>query len=193
MLDKKMSDVEICSLACELELKYNPYCGYQDPYGCGVGGFKRIEFYPKDRVTYDFLPSSFFDPYDMHLIFTGVTRNSKSILKDVSQNLDKVEALLPIVDEAYDAIIGGNCHKVLDLINESWEQKKKTSSIIVENEKIQSMDKELYFNSTVISHKLCGAGNGGFFLVFSSKGGLKVPYHCVKIDVEPNGVTGKVL
>ena len=129
----------------------------------------------------------------MHLIFTGVTRNSKSILKDVSQNLDKVEALLPIVDEAYDAIIGGNCHKVLDLINESWEQKKKTSSIIAENEKIQSMDKELYSNSTVISHKLCGAGNGGFFLVFSTKGGLKVPYHCVKIDVEPNGVTGKVL
>ena len=191
MLDKKMSDVEICSLAYKLELKYNPYCGYQDPYGCGVGGFKRIEFYPKDRVTYDFLPSSFFDPYDMHLIFTGVTRNSKSILKDVSENLDKVEALLPIVDEAYDAIIKGNCHKVLNLINESWEQKKKTSSIIAENEKIQSMDKELYSNSTVISHKLCGAGNGGFFLTFSEKNSLTIPYSSVKIYVVPEGVKGE--
>ena len=186
-----MTDIELCEMAYQLELIMNPYCGYQDPYGCGVGGFKRIEFYPKDRVTYDFLPSSFFDAFDMHLIFTGVTRNSKSILKDVSQNLDKVEALLPIVDEAYDAIIEGNCSKVLDLLNESWEQKKKTSSSIAENETIQSMDKELYSNSSVIAHKLCGAGNGGFFLVFSTKGGLKIPYHSVKIDISSSGVSGR--
>tara|TARA_Y100001937_G_scaffold20727_1_gene28938 strand:+ start:12583 stop:13530 length:948 start_codon:yes stop_codon:yes gene_type:complete len=190
MFDKKMSDVEICSLAYELELKYNPYCGYQDPYGCGVGGFKRIEFYPKDRVTYDFLPSSFFDEYDIHLVFTGITRNSKIILKDVSQNLDKVEALLPIVDQAYNAIKNNNCEKVFDLLNESWEQKKKTSSSIVENKIIQTMDKELYFNSSVIAHKLCGAGNGGFFLVFSTKGGLKIPYHSVKINISSDGVSG---
>ena len=191
MLDKKMSDVEICSLAYELELKYNPYCGYQDPYGCGVGGFKRMEFHRNDRVTYDFLPSSFFDAYDMHLIFTGVTRNSKTILKDVSQNLDKIEALLPIVEEAYAAIIEGNCSKVLDLLNDSWEQKKKTSSSIAENETIQTMDNELYSNSSVKAHKLCGAGNGGFFLVFSDKGGLKIPYHSVKIDISSGGVSGR--
>ncbi len=191
MLDKKMSDVEICSLAYELELKYNPYCGYQDPYGCGVGGFKRMEFHRNDRVTYDFLPSSFFDPYDMHLIFTGVTRNSKTILKDVSQNLDKVEALLPIVEEAYSAIIEGDCHKVLSLLNDSWEQKKKTSSSIAEYETIWNMDQELYSNNSVIAHKLCGAGNGGFFLVFSTKGGLKIPYHSVKIDISSDGVSGR--
>ena len=190
-LNNSITENDACKLAYTLERIYNPYCGYQDPYGCGVGGFKRIEFYPKDRVTYDFLPSSFFDAFDMHLIFTGVTRNSKSILKDVSQNLDKVEALLPIVDEAYDAIIEGNCSKVLDLLNESWEQKKKTSSSIAENETIQSMDKELYSNSSVIAHKLCGAGNGGFFLVFSTKGGLKIPYHSVKIDISSSGVSGR--
>lgn len=41
-LNNQMTDVEICKLAYELELKFNPYCGYQDPYGCGIGGFKRI-------------------------------------------------------------------------------------------------------------------------------------------------------
>ena len=46
-------------------------------------------------------------------------------------------------------------------------------------------------NETVISHKLCGAGNGGFFLVFSKKNTLKIPYGCVKIDVESNGVYGQ--
>lgn len=189
-LNRNMSNVEICSLAYSLEKKFNPYCGYQDPYGCGVGGFKRIEFYPNDRVTYDFLPSSFFDPFDMHLIFTGVTRNSKNVLKDVSENLDKVEKLLPIVDEAYDAILNNNHTKVFDLFNQSWEEKKKTSDIITENETIKVMDKELNLNDSVLCHKLCGAGNGGYFLAFSKKGDLNIPYHSVKIDISPEGVSG---
>ena len=48
-------------------------------------------------------------------------------------------------------------------------------------------------NETVCAHKLCGAGNGGFFLTFSEKNTLKIPYECVKITVEPSGVTGKIL
>lgn len=189
-LNKNMSNVEICALAYSLERKFNPYCGYQDPYGCGVGGFKRIEFYPKDRVTYDFLPSSFFDPFDMHLIFTGVTRNSKNVLKDVSENLDKVKNLLPIIDEAYDAILKNNHSKVFELFQQSWEEKKRTSTIITENETIKLMDSELASNSTVLCHKLCGAGNGGYFLAFSERGQLNIPYHSVKIDISLNGVSG---
>ena len=191
LCDKRMSEVEICTLAYNLERKFNPYCGYQDPYGCGVGGFKRIEFYPKDRVTYDYLPSSFFDPYDIHLIFTGVTRNSKGVLKDVSCNLDKVKHLLPIVDEAYDAIVNEDHERVFNLMNDSWEQKKKTSFTITENETIQEMDYQLSSNKTVLSHKLCGAGNGGFFLTFSEKGQLNIPYHSVKIEVSSQGVSGQ--
>ena len=75
-------------------------------------------------------------------------------------------------------------------MSESWEQKKKTSSIITENETIQKIDNELCANSTVLSHKLCGAGNGGFFLTFSEKGMLNIPYYCVKIDVSSQGVSG---
>ena len=33
----------------------NPYCGYQDPYGCGVGGFKKIEIKRGGIVRYNFL------------------------------------------------------------------------------------------------------------------------------------------
>lgn len=189
-LGKSMSDVEICSLAYKLEQQFNPYCGYQDPYGCGVGGFKRIEFYSNNRVTYDYLPSSFFDPFDMHLVFTGVTRNSKNVLEDVSNNLDKVKNLLPIVDEAYDCIISNDHERIFKLLNKSWEEKKKTSSIIAQNKTIKEIDKELYENKTVLSHKLCGAGNGGFFLVFSEKDKLNIPQHSVKISVSSEGVSG---
>ena len=55
------------------------------------------------------------------------------------------------------------------------------------------MDKAIEENETVLAHRLCGAGNGGFFLTFSKKNTLKLPFHCVKVDIEPNGVIGKIL
>ena len=58
---------------------------------------------------------------------------------------------------------------------------------------IREMDAELFDNKSVFAHKLCGAGNGGFFLTFSRKGQLNIPFDCVKIDVETKGVTGKEL
>lgn len=188
---KAMTDTEICRLAYLLELKFNPYCGYQDPYGCGVGGFKRIEFFNIHSIKYEFLPTEFFESYDTHLIFTGVTRNSKTILKKVSDNLDKVKPLLKTVDEAHKNLIDKNYEGVLGQLNKSWKQKKKTSSSITENETIQEMDKELSGNPSVLAHKLCGAGNGGFFLTFSKPGELTIPYDNVSIDVTTSGVYGK--
>jgi len=188
-----ITDNDVCKLAYRLERIYNPYCGYQDPYGCGVGGFKRIDFFGESSVRYEFLPSTIFDYFDIHLLFTGVTRNSKKILKNVTENLDKIQPLLETADRAYQTLIDDDYDEFMYLMNESWEQKKRTSSSIAENETIVSMDGNLKENQTVVSHKLCGAGNGGFFLTFSKKDTLKVPYHCVKIGVEPNGVSGKVL
>ena len=55
------------------------------------------------------------------------------------------------------------------------------------------MDKEVSLNNTVIAHKLCGAGNGGFFLVFSEINKIKIPYNKVKIGVNTIGVQGNIL
>jgi len=185
------TDTEICSLAYVLELKFNPYCGYQDPYGCGVGGFKRIEFYDINTIKYEYLPTDLFDHYDTHLVFTGVTRNSKKILKSVTGNLDKIKPLLKIVDHAYDYFKEKDYKHILKELNKSWEQKKKTSSSIAENDHIQDMDKVLSNNDSVVAHKLCGAGNGGFFLVFSETNTLNIPYENVKIKVVSDGVKGE--
>ena len=190
-LGKSITDNDACKLAFELERIYNPYCGYQDPYGCGVGGFKRITFMSDNLVTYEFLSTDIFDHYDIHLVFTGVTRNSKRILKNVTDNLDKVKPLLETCDDAYKILIGGDYDKFLYLLGKSWSQKKNTSLTIVENETIREIDSILEDNDTVCAHKLCGAGNGGFFLTFSQKNTLTIPYESVKIDVETDGVYGK--
>ena len=189
-LDKSITDNDACKLAYHLERTYNPYCGYQDPYGCGVGGFKRINFMGDNSVTYEFLPTDLFECYDTHLVFSGVTRNSKGILKKISKNLDKVKPLLKTCDKAYDTLMKENLDKFLFLLGNSWHQKKETSPSIAECDTIIEIDHVLEKNDTVCAHKLCGAGNGGFFLVFSEKDTLNIPYDCVRITVEPNGVYG---
>jgi len=189
-LNQQMTDIEICKLAYELELKFNPYCGYQDPYGCGIGGFKRIEFIKGGIVKYNFLSTKLFDLYDTHLVFTGVTRNSKNVLEDVTNNIDKSQPLLKTLENSYSSLLENNYKKFLDYLNQSWIQKKKTSSIITENSIIKEIDFESNKNETVIAHKLCGAGNGGFFLVFSEKEKLNISYQSVKINITPNGISG---
>lgn len=191
--DLQLTDIEICELAYRLEREFNQYCGYQDPYGCGIGGFKKIDFERGEIVKYNFLPTHLFDRYDVHLVFTGVTRNSKNVLQDVTDNIDKAFPLLNTVEEAYSALIEKDYPLFLKLLNRSWEEKKNTSSTITQNKNIQDIDKVLLENKTVVAHKLCGAGNGGFFLTFSEKNELKIPYECIRIDVESNGVIGNKL
>ena len=116
-----MTESEICKLAYELERIYNPYCGYQDPYGCGVGGFKRIEFMNDDCIKYEFLSTELFDKYDTHLVFTGVTRNSKKILKNVTDNLDKVKPILTTVAFAYQSLIQKDYELFFGYMNQGWQ------------------------------------------------------------------------
>jgi len=186
-----MMESDICKLAYKLERIYNPYCGYQDPYGCGVGGFKRIEFINDDCIKYEFLSTELFDKYDTHLVFTGVTRNSKKILKNVTDNLEKVKPILTTVASAYQSLIQKDYQFFFKYLNRGWQQKKETSSSICENEIIKEIDYLLENDSSVLAHKLCGAGNGGFFLVFSDKDNLNIPYESVKINLSPEGVCGE--
>ena len=109
-MNQDPSDIEICKLAHELELKINPYCGYQDPYGCGIGGFKRIEFEKGGIIKYDFLSEDLFKHYDMSLIFTGITRDSKKVLKSVTDNIHKCRPLLRTADRAFDSLLKNLWH-----------------------------------------------------------------------------------
>ena len=190
-LNIPIKEHDVCKLAYKLERTYNPYCGYQDPYGCGVGGFKRIEFLSASRIRYEYLPTDIFNNYDTHLVFTGVTRNSKKILKNITENLDKVTPVLKKVDVAYNNLLAKKYSNFLEDLKEGWKKKKETSDSITSNKKIKEIDNELESNGTVIAHKLCGAGNGGFFLTFSEKNSLTIPYSSVKIYVVPEGVKGE--
>jgi galactokinase/mevalonate kinase-like predicted kinase len=126
-------------------------------------------------------------------MFTGVTRNAEDVSADVTKNLHKIKPLLKTADQAFDTLLQKDYDKFLHLMKKSWEQKKETSSVITQNQVIKDMDKVLGENDTVLAHRLCGAGNGGFFLAFSKRGTLDVPYDAVRVHVTPQGVSGVII
>jgi len=195
--NQKLSNYEICQLSYILEKKFNPLTGYQDPFGCGIGGFKRLDFSVKGEVTLSSLDNLFFKPYDMYIVHTGLSRRSTEVLKTI--NPDRSLLLLDIVDEMYDAIQNNNHVHFLQMVNDGWKIKKSLSKKIIENSRIIEMDTILEADREILAHRLLGAGDGGYFLFFTRKNvpiqnlenklGIKI----LKIDVCNEGISGHVI
>ena len=181
----KMSNFEISKLAMELERKFNPLLGYQDTYGCGVGSLKRMDFKINEFPKITYLPVGLLESMDMYAVFTGVTRSSTEVLKSVGVSDDK--SLLHLVDDMESCLKDGDRERFIRVIKEGWKVKKSTSESIASNEIIKEMDKLYEEDKRVLCHRLCGAGNGGFFLIFCEKGaiidfGKKTFYKKINID-----------
>jgi galactokinase/mevalonate kinase-like predicted kinase len=187
MRGKSISEFEICKIAEIIEKKFNPLVGQQDFYG-SMGGLKEINFYKDKDVEIKFLNTQIFEELDMYLIYTGVTRSSTNILEGI--DIDKSYTLLRDVDDLQTAI--NKCDTTLfnSIINRSWENKKNTSNQICENKFLIEMDNILANDSRVLSHKLCGAGNGGYFLIFTNKNSnVEADYiNIKKVGISPSGL-----
>jgi D-glycero-alpha-D-manno-heptose-7-phosphate kinase len=162
------SDFEICRIALEIERRFNPLTGYQDSYGSGIGGFKRIDF-PKDRrPLFRYLDVAFLEKrYDMYLINTGIKRSSTTVLQTV--NVDKSLPLLALVDDLEKAMEANDYDTFEGILNEGWMKKKATSSLIADDPHIRQMDEAFSHSKRVHGVKLCGAGGGGYFLILCDK------------------------
>lgn len=183
LLQLNMSILEICKIGIEIERKFNPMTGMQDIYGCAVGGFKRIDFY-KDRVDFKSLDSSILEKFDKYLVDTKLIRSSTDILSNI--NLLESKKLLKYVDEMETNVL--NQEVFCSIINQSWEQKKKMSSLIT-NETIKEMDDTFKNDENVKAVRLCGAGGGGYFFLLTTKN-FKLPekYESHKIEINNEGL-----
>lgn len=181
-----LSDIECTAKAHVLEKVINPLLGQQDVFGCGIGGFKKIEFTQNGLPKYTFLPTSFFNYYVPFLVFTGITRNSTNVLKTV--NVPDNDTFNPLVYESEQMILNGNYDKFLRLIKSGWNEKKKTSKNVLEDQSLKDLDEYLDKYPGCVAHKLCGAGNGGFFLAFFEPKNLPKEHRFVKVDLSNSGV-----
>jgi len=178
-----LSQYDIAVLAYNIEKRFNLFVGYQDPFGCALGGLKRLEFFKDKSPTVRYLPSEIFNSFNMYLLYTGINRKSQDILSTL--DTDKTKELLPEVDKLEQSIVYNNLDDFCNIIKRSWEIKKATSPKILNNPKLYSLDEYL------LENKICGAGGGGFFVVFTEKDYDFVNYNpkvSVQIDICNNGV-----
>ena len=92
------------------------------------------------------------------------------------------------MDELQRKIVFKDSSGICDVLNDGWEKKKKTSSLI-SNEKINELDKRFLLDNSIKGVKLCGAGNGGYFFILSDS--VIKDKNFMKIDIENIGVVSK--
>jgi D-glycero-alpha-D-manno-heptose-7-phosphate kinase len=148
--------------------------GSQDQVAAAFGGFNRIEFGGSEGVfvqpititqeKLDYLQSS------LLFYFTHYSRNASEIaaeqIKETSKKLKELHEMRKMADEAIN-ILNSN-HAPIDdfgrLLHESWMLKKELTNKI-SNDNIDKIY-QVARSAGALGGKLCGAGGGGFMLLF---------------------------
>ena len=191
MRNQSITESEICKLSMKIEKKFNPLVGQQDFWG-SMGGLKRINFYNDSDPEIKYLDTKIFNEMDMYLIFTGLYRSSTNILETI--DIDKSLMLLDDVKNLEKSILENDEYLFHQTIKNTWINKKNTSKYIYENPIIQDLDNKIENDKSILSHKLLGAGNGGYFLVFMKRGTeLKGYKNFFKISISDSGIKSQKL
>ena len=153
--------------------------GKQDQYAATFGGTNFIEFHAGDRVIVNPLrvaPAVLNElETSMVICFTGVSRRSEAIIVEqqrgmtqdagTTQSGDVMESLHQLKRDAVEmkeALLRGEIPRMADILNRSWEAKKRTASGISTG-RIESLY-ELAFANGAIGGKVSGAGGSGFMM-----------------------------
>ena len=159
--------------ACEIEIEIlKRPIGIQDQYIAAYGGLRFIEFLPNGQVIAEKLNLSPEAQRTLNnnfmLFYTGMSRDSSSILKEQVGNLkDHLNELREIKQMAYEArcaIETANFDVLGVLLHQSWELKKRLARTI-SNGRINEMY-ETARRAGAIGGKIAGAGGGGFLLLY---------------------------
>jgi D-glycero-alpha-D-manno-heptose-7-phosphate kinase len=169
---------ELAQLACDIEInKLAEPIGKQDQYAAAYGGVTCFTFNPDDSVVACPLKTNMNVLFDLEdnllLFFTGFARSAGSILADQKVRSERSDPAmvrnLHYVKElgirSREALERGQTAVFGELMDEHWEQKKKRSDGI-SNQQIDEWY-ELGRKNGAIGGKLVGAGGGGFLLFYS--------------------------
>ena len=159
--------------ACEIEIeKLKRPIGIQDQYIAAYGGLRFLEFLPNGQVTTEKIHLSSEAQRALNnnfmLFFTGMSRDSSTILKEQVGNLKhRLNELREIKHMAYEArcAIETEDFDVLGvMLHQSWELKKRLAGTI-SNSRINEMYQTAR-GAGAIGGKIAGAGGGGFLLLY---------------------------
>lgn len=162
--------------ACDIEIgELGRPIGKQDQYIAAYGGMRGFDFNADGTVKvytnvvdrrgrYQDLSNN------LMLFYTGISRQTSDILEQQNSNeniLDKYNDLISIeriAGQMYHAVMEGELEEVGLILDRSW-QIKKTLSGGITNTAIDKMYGEA-LNAGALGGKICGAGGGGFLLLY---------------------------
>jgi len=177
LLNLPLGEYDLAHLAFEIErVDCGLAGGKQDQYAATFGGFNFIEFYKNDRVIVNPLRirRSIINELEAQLVifYTGQSRESAKIIGDQIDLVSygdgsALEAMHKVKETAWsmkEALLKSNIDKMAELLGESWNAKKGTSSSVTNQfiEKIYGRAMRAGANSAKVS----GAGGGGFMIFF---------------------------
>ncbi|RJR17848.1 MAG: GHMP kinase [Nitrospiraceae bacterium] len=162
--------------ACEIEIDIcKKPIGKQDQYIAAYGGLNKIAFHANESVSVSRVPL-----YNTNLLilgsrlllfYTNKTRNADVILKKQKQDTeDKREVLRKMknfVPRLEQSLINYKFNKLGKLLHENWLLKKSLVGSI-SNPEIDDMYNKA-MEAGALGGKICGAGGGGFLLMYVPK------------------------
>lgn len=168
-----VSPNELARQACEIELHIlGRPIGKQDQYLCAHGGFTRVDFHGDGKVEarpVDVPRSRLVELQTMLMLFyIGTARQAGSILQEqngsTEANADDLEAIYRIAKTAAEALRLGGVWDIGSLLHRSWCKKRDLAQGIT-NPTIDGWY-DAACDAGAIGGKVCGAGGGGFLLLF---------------------------
>jgi D-glycero-alpha-D-manno-heptose-7-phosphate kinase len=153
--------------------------GKQDQYSATFGGTNFIEFHAGDRVIVNPLrvaPAILNElETSMVICFTGISRRSEAIIVEQQRGMiehtggtqagDVIDSLHRLKRDALEmkqALLRGEIPLMAEILNRSWEAKKRTATGISTG-RIEALY-ELAFANGGIGGKVSGAGGGGYMM-----------------------------
>jgi D-glycero-alpha-D-manno-heptose-7-phosphate kinase len=175
LLAAPLGPYDVAHLAFEIErIDLALAGGRQDQYAATFGGVNFIEFHANDRVIVNPLRVSpgTLNELEISLItcFSGVTRRSDQIIAEQQRRMtatadpaiDSLHQLKRDAIEMKQALLRGEIRHMAELLNHSWEAKKRTAGGI-STDAIEHLYHRA-FAEGAIGGKVSGAGGGGFLM-----------------------------
>ncbi|GMV37939.1 MAG: dehydrogenase [Fimbriimonadales bacterium] len=165
---------QLAQEACRVEIDIlGKPIGKQDQYIAAYGGVREFVFNQDDTVSVSrlFLEGDRWQRLGEYimLFFTGITRQSSTILSKQKQNIEKkMDALKQMAEQARKTreLLESNAPlaRVGRIMHEGWELKKSLAEGIAD-EKIDAAY-ERALDAGAVGGKIAGAGGGGFLMLF---------------------------
>jgi D-glycero-alpha-D-manno-heptose-7-phosphate kinase len=164
---------QLAKEACCIEIEQlGQRIGVQDQYAVAYGGFNRYRFLSDGTVS---ITPGIINPQTrenlvnkLMLFFTGKTRDSRKILSEQSDSIEKkrknLDDLVMTVDRVCEKLALGEVDCVGEELDRTWNIKKQLANGIA-NVEIDNMY-EIARKSGAVGGKILGAGGGGFMLLY---------------------------